>query len=222
MVKKGLNNIKFKLVVIVAVMMLFFAACSNQTPEISQTPDDSAEPSHGEEAASSGYERFYSEEEFAERLLESRFAFTYYYKPANISSYEYLKLKYVDFRESTITFVYTTDELENYFEKHGIRPFVLEFVWRYAEPGGVEPDGGLRLQNAVDRLGWEYVYPDYPAEGAKYVSDLNWDEAKAEGRWTWDVYYSVNRVSFSATVPWDVDYEDISKYLAWEKVTLKW
>jgi len=69
-------------------------------------------------------------------------------------------------------------------------------------------------------LGYEYVYPDNPVDGVKYLSEMNRDEAEEAGRTTWDVDYSVNGVLFRANIPWEISDEELTKYIEMEKAEL--
>ncbi len=151
-----------------------------------------------------------NEDELKEQLLQSKskasYGIEYYYRP--ISQAGNLTLKHIELNQYNVMFTYTRNATDD--------DNVYRWVWRFSQP-----DGDAWLQDSIDRLGYVYVYPDNPIEGAKYISDLNRDEAKEAGRVSWDVDYSVNGVLFSASIPWDISDEDVTKFLQMEKVPLK-
>ena len=137
---------------------------------------------------------------------KASYGIEYYYRP--ISQAANLTLKHIELNQYNVMFTYTRNATDD--------DNVYRWVWRFSQP-----DGDAWLQDSIDRLGYVYVYPDNPIEGAKYISDLNRDEAKKAGRVSWDVDYSVNGVLFSANIPWDISDEDVTKFLQMEQVPLK-
>ena len=192
------------LLIIIFLVILLLTACSTQTSE--DIPQQSVEVSQ------SPYEDSVNildnEKDLVELLRDSSkgsYEFEYYYRPTTTS--KKIKFKHIELNNYQIKFIYTTDEKD--INKD------IAFLWFFSQP-----DGDLWIKNGIERNGYIYVYPDNPAEGVKYMSDLNRDEAEKEGRITWDVDYSVNGILFRANVPWDVSNEDVTKYLEMEKVEM--
>ncbi len=143
-------------------------------------------------------------EQFSQSKWRASYGIEYYYRPVNQAAN--LTLMHIELNQYNVMFDYTRKDDES----------IYRLVWRYSQP-----DGDALLQDSIERLGYKYVYPDNPAEGTKYVSDMNRDEAKEAGRVSWDVEYSVNGVLFSASIPWDICDEDVTKFLQMEKAPLK-
>ena len=205
---------KRRYLLIILSVILLFAACS--TPEnvypsmqndigITGTPNDTETPS-ADIIYATIVHMFDNEEDLAEKLKSNPnegYKFEHYYRPVNVP--EFLKFKHIELGDYTLDFVYAT-ALEDVNTE-------ISFGWFFSQP-----DGDLCLKSLIERNGYIYVYPDNPAEGVKYASYMNRDEA---GLLAWSVNYSVNGVCFCASIPWNVSDADVIKYLEMEKVELK-